>query len=168
MIKSSHLAAILIAFIMSGCETTTELETHSAVQPDSCKNIPKLKWQVYSRGFDAKEALDLATKLSVAAKADAANLKKVADVKAEAGAGLSSQLSKIINLNVKQESKVSQDFWEQDLTYRQSTCYLDTLSLREDLTVEQKDQVLKEILSFSKMRREYMFEYKKKAGLTQP
>lgn len=165
--KKITLTTALVVSLVTGCATNSDDETHSAVEPDSCKNIPKLKWQIYSRGFDAKEALELATKLSAAAKADSDKLKKIANASVEAEAGLTSQLSKIINLNVKQESKVSQEFWEQDLTYRQSLCYLDTLSLRKDLSTEQKNQVVGEILSFSSARREYMFEYKKKVGMNQ-
>ena len=161
--KIKPLFLVILSILMSsGCIDTGIKEKQSAVEPDSCKDIPKLQWQIYSRGFDAHEALTLASDLTAAAIADAKKTKEIVDISGKVGGKLTSQLAEIINRNVKQESRVSEEFWEQDLAYRQTLCYLDVLLANKDLTPEQKEKVFAQILAFTDARKEYMFQSEKK------
>ena len=111
--------------------------------------------------------MELATKLTAAAEADA-KLSKDVNASGKIDGSISSQLAGVINLNVKQESKVSQTFWEQDLTYRQSLCFLDEMSRRQDITPDQKAKFIDEITKFTSSRRDYTFQLeKKRAGSPQ-
>lgn len=158
------LAALCVGM---ACTTSPKkLESEEAVT-DNCKGVPKLKWQVYDRGLNAKETLDLATKLTVAAQVDASKSKELSGA-GKVDASVTSELAKLIQLSVKQGSTVSQDFWEQDLRYRQSLCFLDEQSRRSDLTPEQKKTFLDEIAKFTEAQRTYMFGLQKKTGAPRP
>ena len=164
-IKTRVIFFLGVIPVISACSSLSP--KGSAVEPDSCKNVPKLSWQVYEEGATAEDAVKLASELVAAGKIDAGLSNEYSKSSGEASVSLTSELSKIVRSNVKKKSDVSQRFWEQDLTFRQSVCYLDTLSLRDDLTKEQKNKVVDEILSFSSVRKNYMFSIEKKSGTNQ-
>lgn len=155
-----HILAI------TGCfsDTTGDDESKNPVVDNNCEDIPQLKWKIYSRGFTSEEALELATQLTVAAKADSKKLQTIIDASANADVGITSELAKIVNLSVKQDSTVSDGFWKQELTYRRSVCLLNDMLKRDDFTETQRDKILDDILAFNKAARDYVFvvEVKKK------
>lgn len=160
------LFILFLSLLTSGCIDPPRPTENVTSTLDNCK-VSRLQWQVYSRGFDAKEATDLATKLTLAANADAAKLKNIVDASVGVDVSITSELSRLVNQNVKQESKVSEKFWEQELTFRQTLCYLDDLSKRPDLDKNQKSQVVSQILEVTKARQEYTFRSEKKTGQNQ-
>ncbi|KAB1065221.1 hypothetical protein [Salibacter halophilus] len=143
---------------------TAEKCNDSAVS-DNCKNVPRLDWQVEEKGYDSETALKLVAELQAAAKADAEAIQGMDEL--EADVDLSSELAKTINKNVKQKSKVSQDFWEQDLTYRQTLCFYESMVNNKKISEEVKSKYHEAILEMGKIRTAYMFEQKKRTGSTQ-
>lgn len=143
---------------------TAEKCNDSAVS-DNCKNVPRLNWQVEEKGFDSETALKLAAELQAAAKADGKSIEGID--KLEGDVNISSELAKTINKNVKQSSKVTQEFWEQDLTYRQTLCFLESMVNNNNYSEEVKAKYHETILEVSKLRAEYMFEKKKRTGSSQ-
>jgi hypothetical protein len=132
---------------------------------DNCKNVPRLNWQVEEKGYDSETALKLVAELQAAAKADAEVIQGIDKLEGELN--LSSELAKTINKNVKQQSKVSQDFWEQDLTYRQTLCFYESMVNNKKISEEVKAKYHDAILEMGKIRTAYMFEQKKRVGKTQ-
>jgi hypothetical protein len=143
---------------------TAEKCNDSAVS-DNCKNVPRLDWQVEEKGYDSETALKLVADIQAAAKADASVIKGIDQL--EGDVKLSSELAKTINKNVKQTSKVSQDFWEQDLTYRQTLCFYESMVNNDKISEEVKAKYHEAILEMGKIRTDYMFEQKKSTGNTQ-
>lgn len=144
---------------------TAEKCEESAVS-DNCTNVPKLNWQAEDKGYDSETALKLVADLQAAAKADAAVVKGVD--KLEADVKLTSELAKTINKNVKQSSKVTQDFWQQDLTYRQTLCFYESMVNNKSISEDIKAKYHAAILEMGNIRTAYMFEQKKRTGSSQP
>lgn len=90
---------------------------------DNCKDLPKLNWQVENRSTESLPKL--ATKLVVAAKSDSILLSKALTMP-KGSVNLESSFIKEVKNLVESKSEVSQEFWEQDIVYRQTLCFLES------------------------------------------
>jgi len=111
---------------------------------ESCKNLPGIKWKYESQGFDKDKALELVTKLNAAAEVDGTQSEQLAakgsfDVKVE------SMLAKAIKENSTFGQDVSDSFWEQDIRFKQTLCFMQGLLNRKDLKDEERKTVMARI-----------------------
>ena len=95
---------------------------NALVSSDDC-SVQELKWMKVTEGYDSKTVIDLATKLSVAAKADADKIKLLKE--AGADVSLSSNLSRIINASSVKNAEVSKEFFQRAFQYRQAVCSIE-------------------------------------------
>jgi len=141
----------IVFLIITGCPGS-----RPAVE-DKCENVPKLRWQIEDREFNNETALQLVTDLQAAAELDAKVIKK-----GEASGSVKSELAITINKNINQSSSVSEEFWEQELTYRQTLCFYDYMTRRPDLSQEVKNKYHEAILELTRLRTQYTFASKQR------
>ena len=152
---------ILIASCGPGKKTLTGNST--SAQTDNCKDVPKLSWQIETRGLDDSTTSKLIADIQAAANSDATQSK----IPINGSAKISSELAKVVSLSVRQSSNVTQDFWQQDLTFRQILCYYDSKTNDLSLSKDVRDKFIQAILDLTKTRTDYTFEVKKKTGSNQ-
>lgn len=150
---------ILILIACKGGKTVATRGT--ATQPDNCQDVPKLSWQIESRGLNDSTTSKLIADIQAAAKADAIQGKNIGGT---ASVKFNSELAKVVSLNIKQSSAVSQEFWEQDLTFRQIICFYNSKMGDPNLTQELRGKFAVAALELGKTRSDYTFELKKKNG----
>jgi hypothetical protein len=147
--------------------TLTAEKCEKSATSDNCKNVPKLNWQEETPGYDSETALKIVASLQAAAQADAVKSKEL-NASGNASVDISSELAKVVNKSVKQESKVTQEFWQQDLTFRQILCYYDAAVNNKNTSEATKQKYHDAILELTKLRADYTFEVsKKKSGAGQ-
>jgi hypothetical protein len=113
---TKRLLPFILLFAISGCPHHV-INDESTPVTDDCRSVPKLNWRIFEKGFDANEAMQLASQLTAGARADG-TLSKDLSAAGKFDVKVDSQLSQIIRLNVKGKSDVSVDFWEQEVGYR--------------------------------------------------
>jgi len=154
--KSNFLLTVFILCVCCGCGKKPVL-TRSTDKPtgDRCKGVPVLNWQKEIQGADAATAAKIITDATLAAAADA---KQSEDLKGSAklDVNLKSELSRSINENVSKSSQVSDEFWEQELTFTRLYCLSISLMDRTDITAEQRSKLLNNISDLQKTEITYM------------
>jgi len=111
---------------------------------DKCKGVNSLTWQEQVQGADAATTAKLISDLTAAAEADA---KKSEGLKGSVKADLNikSELAKVINRNTTQSSKVSEEFWQQEIRFGESVCLFLSLLDRKDLSTKLKENIINDI-----------------------
>ncbi|MCB9178435.1 MAG: hypothetical protein H6590_03300 [Flavobacteriales bacterium] len=164
MVTLTKYLSIVVVMGFAACGSAARIEKQTPVS-DDCKSVPKLEWQNESQGMDAETTLKLATELRLAAEADVAKSKELAG-SASADLTVTSELAKVVTRNVQKSQSVTQDFWQQELTFRQILCYYDKLINQKGTPESVKTQIYSEVISMSKLRLDYTFEEKKRNGGT--
>lgn len=131
----------------------------------NAKTFRTLNWQIEKRGFDSEAALKLVADIQAAAKADATVIKGIDNLSADLN--LSSEFAKTIKKNVQESSIVSQEFWEQDLHYRQTLCFYESIVNSKGVPNDIKAKYHDAILELGKIRTDYEFTQKKRTGKSQ-
>ena len=99
------------------------------VASEVCKGVNAMIGQEISAKYDIKTARSVALKISAAAEADVARLKGLKEAKADAGA--EAKLGTEIKAIVETKSKVTTDFFQQDQSFAQAACFIDSILSRE-------------------------------------
>jgi hypothetical protein len=122
--------------------------------------MTSLAWQNQVQGADAETVAKIVTNLTAAAEADA---KKSEDLKGSASVDLDikSEVAKVINQNVTQSSRVSEEFWEQENRFGESMCLFIALLDRKDLPKETKSEIVDDIRKLVTAHNDYVLNKKK-------
>lgn len=128
---------------------------------EQCAEMPGFKWQKDERQLGSKEVLERLAELKASAQADAKFSKDLA-ASGKLEGSYKSKLAETINLYVKQDSQVSDEFWEQDLHFRQVGCFFLAVSKQPHLDQEDKKKFLDGILEVNRTRTDYMYGVNKK------
>jgi hypothetical protein len=147
---------IAIIIVCGSCNTQKKT---TAVQ-DNCKGLPKLRWQTEKVSNTDSSFIDFVAGLSAAAKFDASVSQRVYD---SIGLKLQSQLAK--KVSVVANSSVSQEFWEADIVFRQTLCFLDNKLSGNDLSENLRKAIESEYISIIESRRIYLNELQKKTSV---
>ena len=155
VLKAMTIAATasLFSAIISGCA--------SGPVTDNCKDVPKLQWKDQQTEKNVDQTLKLGADLSASAKGD---LETAKGLTYQASASVTPEFSRIVKATFKANGGVSDAFWEQELTYRQTICMWDVQSRRTDITPGQKDRFLSQMNEFAQLRLDYTFVKEKKTG----
>jgi hypothetical protein len=142
--KTNYYLTIVLflgaVFIASKCKD-------KSVGLDTCKNLPNIAFMDEAVGTDKEKTFKMLTDLAAAAKNDAALSKTI---EAQASLNVKSDLGRKLNQNVKASQKVSEDFWEQNITFTQLLCFTEGQTKRQDLSKKEKEEfstLLRQILS---------------------
>lgn len=88
---------------------------------DDCP-VPRITWQSSREAYDSQTVIDLATKLEAAAKADAARIHGLEEGEGRGSLGV--HFSRILESESARGARVSEEFFEKALDYRQRVCTL--------------------------------------------
>ncbi|MEO9871766.1 hypothetical protein [Ekhidna sp.] len=150
---------VLLLLIGMACKRTSNPSINGPVQ-DNCNDVPKLVGKEYKN--DAKAASELIKDFSAAASIDLTKIKSLEDLNAKVE--FASKLSQTLNQNVEISSTVSDEFWEQELAFRQIICLYKSIIDDPNVSEPIKGEYHKGILEFSKQRLDFQFYKKKRNG----
>ncbi len=120
---------------------------------ESCKSLPNIAFMDEEVGTDKEKTFKLLTELAAAAKNDATLSQTI---EAQASLSVKSELGRKLNQNIKASQKVSEDFWEQNITFSQLLCFTEVQTKRKDLSKEEKEEYSKLLRQFLSDRNEYL------------
>lgn len=120
---------------------------------ESCKSLPNIAFMDETVGTDKEKTFKMLTELAAAAKNDASLSQTI---EAQASLSVKSELGRKLNQNVKATQKVSEDFWEQNITFSQILCFTEVQTKRKDLSNAEKEEYSKLLRQFLSDRNEYL------------
>ena len=161
--KAPLIILFFLTFIFS-CKKPPIDNSSSTV--NDCKSVPALRFQNISDSLNATTVSEMAGEIAAAAKTTAI-ASKTAPVDASGSAKLSADLSRKVSQVLVQSSTVQQDFWQQDIVFRQVLCFLETQSFRKDIPQAHKDKIHSAMLELASARSQYSLEWEKKNGQPQ-
>lgn len=158
----SGLTIILSLLILCSCGGSTKkaINQTKTAYGNRCNGVTSLSWQKQIQGADAETTAKIVTDITVAAEADA---KKSQDLQVHGNvdANFKSDIAKVINQNVTQSSKVSDDFWEQENRFGETMCLFLALLDRKDIANNKKEQIIDNIVKISVAHNDYVLNKKK-------
>lgn len=161
--KSIKLSrTIVIIFILCSCRSSKSVAVDK-IALSSCDNLPNIKFQNAEDTIDIEKVAKFATDLKVAAEAD---ISKMVDVpsKANGSVEIKSEFGKKVNEKLIAQSKVSEEFWQQNIVFTQSLCFLERQSNRKDISKEIREQIIRDMNALAIARSKYSTEFQKKNG----
>jgi hypothetical protein len=120
---------------------------------ESCENLPNISFMDEEVGTDKEKTLKLLTDLAAAANYDATLSQTI---EAQASLSIKSELGRKLNQNIKASQEVSEDFWEQNITFSQLICFTEAQTKRKDLSGQEKEKYSKLLMQFLSDRNEYL------------
>nr|WP_288836390.1 hypothetical protein [uncultured Flavobacterium sp.] len=82
--------------------------------------LERFEWMKVTTGYDKNTVIELASKIEAAAKADAAQIKQIAE--GNANVSFSASLKSVVDRSAATEVNVSREFYESYVKYRSSMC----------------------------------------------
>lgn len=107
------------------------------VANEVCKGVNAMIGQEISAKYDISTARSVALNISAAAEADVAKLKGLREGKLDAGT--EAKLGTVIMAVVETKSKVTTDFFQQDQSFAQAACFVESILARSDLSAPDRD-----------------------------
>ena len=155
------LMVLISLLILSSCGSTKKaINQTKTAYGNRCDGVTSLSWQQQIQGADAETTAKIVTDITAAAEADA---KKSEDLQAsgEINASFKSDIAKVINQNVTQSSKVSDEFWEQENRFGETMCLFLALLDRKDISNAKKEEIIDNIVKISVAHNDYVLNKKK-------
>lgn len=128
------LASTLSLCVLAACQ---QPGPKAPVANEVCKGVNAMIGQEISAKYDISTARSVALKISAAAEADVAKLKGLKEAKVDAGT--EAKLGTEIKAVVETKSKVTTDFFQQDQSFAQAACFVDSILSRSDLSGSDRD-----------------------------
>ena len=135
--KNTVSVIIVCAIFMfsSGCNQEAGTSSNSATTASSlgevCKGVFAQEALEISKRITISDARELATNLAVAAQADVDRLKAIGNAGGSVETGASAQLGKQLQGVVTTKTVVTTEFFQQDQSFAQAACYLETILTKE-------------------------------------
>lgn len=127
----------------------------SAVK-DDCTDLPKLNWMKEEDTVNSYSLISFIARASDAAKEDIdSSLNAVGN-----GVQLKSRFAQFRKLNG--SSSVSEDFWEQDIAFRQMICFLDKKISQKNLSSDFRKECEKRLFEWIDFKKTYLEQRQKK------
>jgi hypothetical protein len=123
--------AIASTTFLAGCSKQEPYNGAIAPVP-GCEGVNALVAQEISTQYDVESGRKLAANLAVAAEADVANLKAFKDLGAKVNG--ESQLGTTLRGTVTTKSNVTTEFFQQDQSFAQSVCWLQSVLAEKNLS----------------------------------
>jgi hypothetical protein len=152
--KTRSFLLLLFSFFLlksETCEEKRRAKAENSIFSGKCP-LERIDWMKVSKGYDKNRLIALSTAIEAAAKADATEIKKIAegDASAKFNARLSDSLQKMSEHSV----EVSQEFYESYLNHRTVICAL--FQAAKDPQMRQKpDFVEKSMNAFLKINEDF-------------
>lgn len=123
---------------------------------DDCTDLPKLNWMKEEDSVNTYSLVNFIARASDAAKQDIdSSLNAVTN-----GVQLKSRFAQFRKLNG--SSSVSEDFWEQDIAFRQMICFLDKKISQKNLSSDFKKECEKRLFEWIDFKKTYLEQRQKK------